>query len=85
MIGVSQNNSFSFQMEISQLKELDFAIGLCSVQAELPTLLALTANGRLDPAAVVSHRVPLSAGRGAYQMFGTRSDRVCKVVLDPKL
>ena len=85
VIGVSQNNRFTFPMEIAQLKELDFAIGLCSVQAELPTLLALTENGRLDPGAVVSHRLPLSEGDRAYQMYGSRSDSVCKVVLDPRL
>ena len=85
VIGVSQNNQFIFPMEIAQLKELDFAIGLCSAQAEIPTLLALTESGRLDPEIVVSHRVPLSEGDRAYKMYGNRSDRVCKVVLDPRL
>jgi 2-desacetyl-2-hydroxyethyl bacteriochlorophyllide A dehydrogenase len=85
VIGASQNNAFPFPMERAQLKELEFAIGLCSAQTELPALLALTAAGRLDPGDVVSHRMPLSEGPRAYEMYGTRSHNVGKVVLDPKL
>ncbi|WP_328660264.1 alcohol dehydrogenase catalytic domain-containing protein [Nocardia salmonicida] len=85
VIGVSQNRRFPFPMELAQVKELEFAIGLCSVQAELPALLALTQGGRLHPETVVSHRLPMSAGVKAYDIYRSRSDAVSKVVLDPRL
>jgi threonine dehydrogenase-like Zn-dependent dehydrogenase len=53
------------------------------VQYELPTLLKLTASGRLRPADVVSHRMPLSEGAEAYRLFADRANGVSKIVLDP--
>jgi alcohol dehydrogenase len=83
VIGVSQNKAFPFHMELAQVKEIEFAIGLCSVQYELPTLLRLTASGRIDPEAVVSHELGLSEGPDAYRLFANRADGVCKIILDP--
>jgi threonine dehydrogenase-like Zn-dependent dehydrogenase len=71
-------------MQLAQVKELEFHIGLCSIQYELPALLRLTAAGRLDPEAVVSHQLPMSDGPSAYRMFADRADGVSKVVLDPR-
>ena len=83
VIGVNQSKQFAFPMVVAQVRELEFHIGLASVQRELPHLLALTAAGRLDPAAVITHRMPMSAGAEAYRMFADRLDGVGKVVLDP--
>lgn len=83
VVGVSQSRSMPFPMEYAQVKELEFAIGLCSVQAELPTLLTLTEHGRLQPDAVVSHRFSLADGAKAYELYGSRNDGVSKVVLEP--
>ncbi|WP_349827233.1 alcohol dehydrogenase catalytic domain-containing protein [Brevibacterium litoralis] len=83
VVGVNRNHAFPFHMELAQVKELEFAIGLCSVQAELPTLLPLVASGRLDPGRIVTHRLPLSAGREAYALMDTRAEGVCKITLDP--
>lgn len=83
VVGVSHNKAFPLHMQAMQLKELEFAIGLCSVQRELPTLVNLTAAGRLKPEAVVSHRLPLSQGVEAYRMVSERAAGVCKVILDP--
>ena len=81
IVGVSQNKAFPINLELAQLKELELAIGLCSVQRELPDLLRLAGSGRLDPAAVVSHRVPLADAPEAYAMFAERRPGVGKVVL----
>jgi threonine dehydrogenase-like Zn-dependent dehydrogenase len=82
VVGVNQNPAFTFNMLMAQIKCLEFTIGLCSVQRELPALLALTEGGRLDPGAVVSHHLPLEAGAEAYALFAAREDGVSKVVLD---
>jgi threonine dehydrogenase-like Zn-dependent dehydrogenase len=81
VVGVSQARAFPFDMTIAQLKCLEFTIGLCSVQHELPHLLALTAAGRLQPESVVTHHLPLDAGPEAYALFHERRDGVGKVVL----
>jgi threonine dehydrogenase-like Zn-dependent dehydrogenase len=83
VVGVSQTMDFSFPMALAMVKELEFHIGLCSVQAELPALLPLVASGRLVPAAVVTHRMGLSDGARAYELFDARTEGVGKVVLDP--
>ncbi|CAM5409190.1 2-desacetyl-2-hydroxyethyl bacteriochlorophyllide A dehydrogenase OS=Streptomyces violarus OX=67380 GN=FHS41_000364 PE=3 SV=1 [Streptomyces violarus] len=83
VIGVSQNKAFPFHMGLAQVKELEFAIGLCSVHYELPPLIALTRAGRINPEVVVSHRYALSEGPAAYELFADRSDGVRKILLDP--
>jgi 2-desacetyl-2-hydroxyethyl bacteriochlorophyllide A dehydrogenase len=83
VVGVSQSMDFSFPMALALVKQLEFHIGLCSVQAELPPLLSLVASGRLLPSRVVTHHLPLSEGAAAYELFATRADGVGKVVLDP--
>lgn len=83
VVGVSQTTNFPFNLHMAQVKELEFAIGLCSVQYELKTLLPLAANGRFDFESIVSHRLPLSEGSGAYKMFAERQNGVSKILLDP--
>src|SRR4051812_5661861 len=83
VVGVNQNAAFPMHLALAQFNELEFSIGLCSVQRELPTLLALTRSGRLRPEVVVTHHVPLSAGDDAYRLFHSRADGVGKVALDP--
>jgi len=83
VVGVSQSMDFSFPMALAMVKELEFAIGLCSVQAELPHLIPLVTSGRIPAEAVITHRMGLTQGAQAYQLFDGRSDGVGKVVLDP--
>jgi len=83
VVGVNQSANFAMHMALAQFNELEFAIGLCSVQRELPALLALTQSGRLQPEVVVTHHLPLSDGAEAYELFHSRAGGVGKVVLDP--
>lgn len=83
VIGVSRNRAFPFRMDAAQTKELEFTIGLCSAQRELPALLSLAAAGRLVPDWMITHKPALSEGPEAYAMLAARADGVGKVVLDP--
>ena len=83
VVGVNQSSAFPMHMALAQFNELEFSIGLCSVQRELPTLLALTRSGRLNPEVVVTHHLPLSEGAAAYEQFHARTDGVGKIILDP--
>jgi threonine dehydrogenase-like Zn-dependent dehydrogenase len=45
--------------------------------------LALTAAGRLDPAVVVSHHLPLTDAAAGYAMLAERAAGVGKIALIP--
>ena len=83
VVGVNQTRAFPFDMQKVQVFSLEFTIGLCSVQYELPTLLRLVSAGKINPEVVVSHRMKLQDGAQAYAMFAKRGDGVSKVVMSP--
>lgn len=83
VLGVTHNDEFPYPMAKAQARELEFAIGLCSVQRELPALLRLCATGRLELADLVTHRLDLSEGGRAYAMLAARDPGVGKILLDP--
>lgn len=83
VVGVLIQQDFSFPMGTAFMKDLTFRIGLVNVQGFIPTLLPLIQSGRLDPAALISHRMPLAEGERAYQLFDSRSDGCLKVALQP--
>jgi threonine dehydrogenase-like Zn-dependent dehydrogenase len=82
VVGVNQRGDFPFNMFLAQVKCLEFTIGLCSVQREIPALLALAAAGRIDPGGIVTNRFTLSEGADAYACFAGRAVGVSKVALD---
>jgi len=65
------------------MRNLGLHAGLVSPQRHIPHLLALIESGRLDPTEIITHRLPLSEGVAAYEMFAERRDDVLKVVLTP--
>jgi 2-desacetyl-2-hydroxyethyl bacteriochlorophyllide A dehydrogenase len=69
------DNHLMFERELT----LRFSIGDAAGHREL--LLELIAAGRLDPASVVSHRLPLDDAAEAYRLFDERE--AVKVVLRP--
>jgi alcohol dehydrogenase len=69
------DNHLMFERELT----LRFSIG--DAAGHRPKLLELISSGRLDPASVVSHRVPLAEAAEAYRMFDARE--ATKVVLTP--
>lgn len=83
VVGVTQSPAFPMHLQLAQFNELEIALGLCSVQRELPALLALTSAGRLRPEAVVTHTLPLTDGPAAYARFHARQGGIGKVLLDP--
>jgi alcohol dehydrogenase len=69
------DNHLMFERELT----LRFSIG--DSAGHRPRLLELIAAGRLDPASVVSHRMPLADAAEAYRMFDARE--ATKVVMAP--
>jgi 2-desacetyl-2-hydroxyethyl bacteriochlorophyllide A dehydrogenase len=69
------DNGRMFERELT----LRFTIGDPSADGAL--LLDLVADGRLDPTAVITHRLPLADAAEAYELFDARA--ATKVVLAP--
>ena len=64
-------------------KGLTFRMGQTHVQQYMPSLLELIQAGRLDPGAIVSHRLPLEDAEMGYRLFDRKEDNCRKVVLVP--
>ena len=69
------DNALMFERELT----LRFAIG--DPTADAGPLLDLVATGTIDPAQVISHRMPLAEAGEAYRLFDSRE--ATKVVLAP--
>jgi threonine dehydrogenase-like Zn-dependent dehydrogenase len=83
VVGVVLDQEFPFPMGTAFMKDLTFRIGLVNVPAFIPTLLSLVRSGRIDPKQLITHRMPLTAGREAYEIFDKRREGCLKVVLTP--
>ncbi len=62
-------------------KGLTFKMGQTHVHRYMDTLLDTVKNGDVDPAFIISHRVPLIEGPAAYRMFQHKTDNCLKVVM----
>ena len=82
-VGVLLQQDFPFPMGTAFMKDLTFRIGLVNVPRYIPPLLALVRSGRIDPTALISHRLPLADGERAYELFEGRRDGCLKVALTP--
>src|SRR5439155_10705867 len=69
------DNALMFERELT----LRFTIGDPAHDRE--RLLGLMASGRLEPAQIITHRLPLDAAADAYRLFDSRE--ATKVVLIP--
>ena len=65
VVGVIVTPDFPFPMGTALMKDITFRIGLVNVPRFIPILLPLIRAGRLDPTALITHRMPLSEGRRA--------------------
>ena len=64
------------------LKTISIVCGVANIQGHMDELLELVRDGRLDPKAIISHRLPLSQAAEGYELFDSKE--ALKVVLDPK-
>ena len=58
--------------------------GRCPARHMMQKLLPLVQSGQLaDATLVITHRLPMSEGVNAYQLFDQKKDGMIKCVLDP--
>lgn len=63
------------------LKGVTIQMGVANVITYMDEVIALIAQGRLDPSATISHHMPLSQATEAYKLFESRE--ATKIVLAP--
>lgn len=80
-VGVTAEETFDYPLLSALVRDVQFRAGLANVHRDLDAVLALLEGGRVDPAALVSHRLPLSEGPDGYRTFAARE--ATKVVLEP--
>jgi threonine dehydrogenase-like Zn-dependent dehydrogenase len=63
------------------LKNITVMAGVANIQGHMDELLELIRDGRIDPKAIISHRLPLDEAAKGYELFDSKE--ALKVVLDP--
>ncbi|NVD99231.1 zinc-dependent alcohol dehydrogenase [Massilia sp. BJB1822] len=64
-------------------KGLVFKTGQTHVQRFMPELLQFIGEGKLQPDAIISHRLPLSEAERGYHLFDKKEEACRKVILRP--
>lgn len=82
-VGVHTEEHFSFSPVEAYDKNLTYCAGRCPVRPRLERMLGLVESGRYDLGRLISHRMPLSEGVRAYEIFDKKLDGCTKVVLRP--
>jgi threonine dehydrogenase-like Zn-dependent dehydrogenase len=87
-VGISEQLTIPFPIKAGLYKNMEFHTGICSVQAQVPTLLRELESGKISSKALskmITHRMGLTQGKEAYAFFDARSDGVLKLLLDPAM
>jgi alcohol dehydrogenase len=65
------------------MRNLSLRGGLVNPQNHVARLLSLIESGRIDPAELITHRMPLAEAAAGYELFAEHRDGVLKVMLEP--
>jgi threonine dehydrogenase-like Zn-dependent dehydrogenase len=80
--GMYVEDEASFPIGDMWLKNMNIVCGVANIQGHMDELLELVRDKRIDPKAIISHRLPLSEAPKGYELFDSKE--ALKVVLDPK-
>lgn len=83
VIGVLTEPMATLPWLVFFMKNLTVRTGLVNPQVYIPKLMSLIEQGRIDPTAIISHRLPLAEGPRGYEIFAEHQERALKVVLSP--
>ena len=81
-VGVNMNPAFPMNMGMNLMKDITYRVGVCPIPMLWDDLIPLLQEGRLHPERIFTHRLPMSEGGKAYDLFDRRTDGVIKVLLD---
>lgn len=82
-VGVHHEAAFGFSPAQAYDRNLSFHIGRCPARSLMEGLIPLARRRRDELAAMITHRLPLSRGPEAYELFDQKRDGCIKVALTP--
>ena len=82
-VGVHTEPQFAFSPVEAYDKNLTFKVGRCPARHFMDEVLGLLAETQVDPSIIISHRLPLTEGDRAYDIFARKLEGCTKAVLSP--
>ncbi|CAN0034754.1 unnamed protein product [Phaeothamnion confervicola] len=81
MVGVCNDPHIAFSPNDAYNKNLTFKVGRCPARSLMDILVPIVQSHTYDFTSIISHRLPLSEGEMAYNIFANKRDNCLKVVL----
>jgi threonine dehydrogenase-like Zn-dependent dehydrogenase len=82
-VGVYVEPTMSFPAREAFFKDLTLKMGICNARNYITLLMPLVRTGKLRPARIVTHTLPLAEAPRGYAIFDRKEDRAIKVLLTP--
>lgn len=83
MVGVYGARYNMFPLGDFFSKNITLKMGQCPAQAYVPHILDIIKKGEYDPTDIITHKLSLSEGKHAYEIFDNKLDNCIKVILKP--
>lgn len=83
MVGVYGGRYNMFPLGDFFSRNITLKMGQCPAQAYMPQILDIIKKGEYDPTDIITHKLSLSEGKHAYDIFDSKLDNCIKVVLKP--
>ncbi|WP_020617022.1 zinc-dependent alcohol dehydrogenase [Paenibacillus daejeonensis] len=83
MTGVYGSSYNAFPLGDFFERNINLKMGQAPVIHYMPELYQMITDGKIDPTAIISHRIPLDQAADAYRIFNDHEDECTKVVLKP--
>ncbi|MBI4588118.1 MAG: alcohol dehydrogenase catalytic domain-containing protein [Candidatus Rokubacteria bacterium] len=82
-VGVYVEASIGFPAREAFFKDLTLKMGICNARNYIVPLMPLVRVGKLQPARIITHTLPLADAPRGYAIFDRKEDRAIKVLLKP--
>ncbi len=82
-VGVYVETSMPFPVREAFFKDLSLKMGICNARNYIVPLMPLVRRGKLRPARIITHTLPLGQAPRGYAIFDRKEDRAIKVMLKP--
>jgi threonine dehydrogenase-like Zn-dependent dehydrogenase len=82
-VGVYVEDAIDFPVREAFFKGLTLKMGICNARNFMTPLMPLIQAGRLQPARIITHTLPLADAPQGYAIFDRKEDRAIKVMLKP--
>jgi len=82
-VGVYVETSIGFPARVAFFKDLTLRMGICNARNYMLPLMPLVQRGKLQPARIITHTMPLAEAPRGYAIFDRKEDRAIKVMLKP--